>query len=171
MLFRSGELDEKGYLKITDRKKDLIKTAGGKFVAPQPIENLVKTSKFVLNAVVLGDKRRFPIILVVPSWDAIKSWAAERRLPLTSLESALTQPDVVAKVEREVMGRLRDLAHYEMPKKILLIRADFTIESGELTPSLKVKRKVVEENYKDLIDRAYDDSAEEGEKGKGKGET
>ena len=164
-----GEFDEKGYLRITDRKKDLIKTAGGKFVAPQPIENLVKTSRFLLNAVVLGDKRRFPIILVVPSWDAIRSWAAERRLTVTSLSSALTQPDVIAKIEREVMGRLRDLAHYELPKKVLLIENDFTIESGELTPTLKVKRKVVEERYKTLIDEAYSEP-EEGGKGKGKGE-
>ncbi|MSR06588.1 MAG: long-chain fatty acid--CoA ligase [Gemmatimonadetes bacterium] len=166
-----GEFDEKGYLRITDRKKDLIKTSGGKFVAPQPIENLVKGSKFVLNAVVLGDKRKFPIILVVPNWDAIRSWADERRLTVSNLSSALGQPDVVAKIEREVMGRLRDLAHYEMPKKVLLVENDFTIEGGELTPTLKVKRKVVEERYKDLIDGAYEDSEGEGEKGKGKRET
>jgi long-chain acyl-CoA synthetase len=152
-----GEFDERGYLKITDRKKDLIKTAGGKFVAPQPIENQVKMSKFVLNAVVLGDKRKFPIILVVPSWDAIRTWAAERRLTVTDLAAALRNPDVTAKIEREVMGRLRDLAHYEMPKKVLLLPQDFTIETGELTPTLKVKRKVVEERYKEMIDAAYEE--------------
>jgi long-chain acyl-CoA synthetase len=160
-----GEFDDHGYLRITDRKKDLIKTAGGKYVAPQPIENLVKMSKFVLNAVVLGDRRKFPLILVVPNWEAIRSWCAERRLAVPDLANALNQPDVVAKVEREVMGRLRDLASYEMPKKILLIEKDFTIDSGELTPTLKVKRRVVEEKYKELIDSAYE------EDGDGRGET
>jgi long-chain acyl-CoA synthetase len=150
-----GELDADGYLKITDRKKDLIKTAGGKYIAPQPIENAVKLNKFVANAVVLGDQRKFPIILVVPNFDALEPWARERQLAYRSRAELLALPDVQSKVEREVMGCLRDLAKFEMPKKVVLIERDFTIESGELTPTLKVKRRQVEKNYKALIDRVY----------------
>jgi len=150
-----GELDGEGYLKITDRKKDLIKTAGGKYVAPQPIENRVKLNKFVANAVVLGDRRKFPIILVVPNYDQLEPWARERKLTYRSRVELIALPDVQAKVEREVMGMLRELAKFEMPKKVALIERDFTIDSGELTPTLKVKRRAVEKNYKGLIDQVY----------------
>lgn len=150
-----GELDHAGYIKITDRKKDLIVTAGGKKVAPQPIENMMKTNKFVLNAVMVGDKRKFPAVLVVPNIDALMAWARERNLPTDDVTTLLDQPDVAAKMEREVMGSLRDLASFEMPKKVALIAEDFTIERGELTPSLKVKRRVVEERYRETIDRLY----------------
>ena len=150
-----GELDADGYLKITDRKKDLLKTAGGKYVAPQPIENTVRLNKFVASAVVLGDQRKFPVILVVPNFTQLERWAKERNLTYASPAELIRLPDVKAKMEREVMGGLRDLAKFEMPKKVVLIARDFTIESGELTPSLKVKRRQVEKNYKDLIDRVY----------------
>ena len=152
-----GELDSDGYLKITDRKKDLLKTAGGKYIAPQPIENTVRLNKFVANAVVLGDQRKFPIILVVPNFDVLEQWAKERNLSDTSTSRAelIGLADVKAKMEREVIDGLRDLAKFEMPKKVVLIERDFTIESGELTPSLKVKRRQVEKNYKDTIDRVY----------------
>ena len=150
-----GELDADGYLKITDRKKDLLKTAGGKYIAPQPIENRVRLNKFVGNAVVLGDQRKFPIILVVPNFDALEAWAKERSLSYASRAELIALPDVQAKMEREVIGELRDLAKFEMPKKVALLERDFTIESGELTPSLKVKRRQVEKNYKDTIDRVY----------------
>ena len=150
-----GEFDDHGYLRITDRKKDLIVTAGGKKVAPQPIENMIKTNQFVLNAVMVGDKRRFPALLIVPDVEALKRWAAERSLTFTSTSELLGQADVVAKVEREVMGSLRDLASFEMPKKIALLEEDFTIERGELTPKLSVKRRVVEERYRDKIEALY----------------
>ena len=150
-----GELDAEGYLKITDRKKDLIVTAGGKNIAPQPIENLVKSSKFVANGVMLGDKRKFPIMLVVPNFEQLERWARERHLAFASRADLITLPDAQAKVEREVMGELRDLAKFEMPKRVLLLEHDFTIESGELTPTLKVKRRVVEKRYKELVDRTY----------------
>ena len=150
-----GELDADGYLKITDRKKDLIVTAGGKNIAPQPIENLVKSSKFVANAVMLGDKRKFPIMLVVPNFENLERWARERRLAFASRAELIALPDARAKVEREVMGELRDLAKFEMPKRVLLLEQDFTIESGELTPTLKVKRRAVEKHYKELVDRTY----------------
>ena len=149
-----GEFDSKQYIKITDRKKDIIVTAGGKNIAPQPIENRVKTNKFILNAVMVGDKRKFPIMLVVPDGDAVSRWAAERRITIVS-NQLLTHPDIAAMLEREVMGNLRDLASYEMPKKILIVEQDFTIEAGELTPTLKVKRKVVEKKFAERIEELY----------------
>jgi long-chain acyl-CoA synthetase len=150
-----GELDSDGYLKITDRKKELIKTAGGKYIAPQPIEGMVKRNKFVANAVVYGDRRKFPIVLVVPNFDNLERWAQERSLSYKSRGELIELADVQAKVEREVMSSLTDLAKFETPKKVLLLEHDFTIESGELTPTLKVKRRAVEKRYQNLIDKAY----------------
>jgi len=150
-----GELDSDGYLKITDRKKELIKTAGGKYIAPQPIEGMVKRNKFIANAVLYGDRRKFPIILVVPNFDNLERWARERNLAYGSRAELIQLADVQAKVEREVMSALHDLAKFETPKKVVVLENDFTIESGELTPTLKVKRRVVEKRYKDLIDAAY----------------
>jgi long-chain acyl-CoA synthetase len=150
-----GELDSDNYLKITDRKKELIKTAGGKYIAPQMVEGLVKRNKFVANAVLYGDRRKFPIVLVVPNYDNLERWAHERNLSYGSRAELLALPDVHAKVEREVMDAVKSLAKFETPKKVVLIENDFTIESGELTPTLKVKRRVVEKRYKDLIDAAY----------------
>jgi long-chain acyl-CoA synthetase len=165
-----GELDQDGFLKITDRKKDLIVTAGGKKIAPQPIENLVRHNPVFKNAVLIGDKRKFPVLLVVPDLDALRKWAAERKLATQDTDALLRQPDVVAKIEREAMVNLRDLAGFEMPKRIIVLKDDFTIENGQLTPTLKVKRAVVEKTYQGLIDAAYDD-LDTGESGNGKGET
>ena len=150
-----GELDADGYLKITDRKKDLIKTAGGKYIAPQPIENQVKLNKFVANAVLLGDKRKFSIILVVPNYEALEAWAKGEGSSFSSRPELIALPAVQQKMEAEVNARLGDLARFERPKKVVLLEQDFTIESGELTPTLKVKRRVVEKNYQELIDRTY----------------
>ena len=150
-----GELDSDGYLKITDRKKELLKTAGGKYIAPQPIELAVRRNKFVANAMMYGDRRKFPLILIVPNFDNLERWAQERGLTYATRAELLRMPDVQAKVEREVMSMLHDLAKFETPKKVLLLENDFTIESGELTPTLKVKRRVVEQRHKNLIDAAY----------------
>ena len=150
-----GEIDSDGYLKITDRKKDLIKTAGGKYIAPQPIEAMVKRSKYVVYPLVYGDRRKFPIVLVVPNFELLEQWARERNLSYGSRAELIGLPDVQAKMEREVMGSLRDLAKFEMPKKVVILPQDFSIESGELTPKLSVKRRVVEKRYKELIDAAY----------------
>ncbi len=150
-----GELDPDGYLKITDRKKDLLVTAGGKNIAPQPIENRVKANRFVANAVMLGDQRPFPIMLIVPNIDNLKSWARDKGLVFGDIPSLVENPKAIAKVEREMMKQLRDLAHFEMPKKVLLLTSDFSIDSGELTPTLKVKRRVVEKKYRDRIEKLY----------------
>jgi long-chain acyl-CoA synthetase len=152
-----GEIDPEGYLKITDRKKDIIVTAGGKKIAPQPIENRLESSPFVANAVMIGDKRKYAIVLVVPDIRACRQWAGERRLTATgSAAELIALPEVAAKVEREVMVLLRDLARFEMPKKVILLPEEFTVENGELTPTLKVKRHVIEAHYRELIDAAYE---------------
>ena len=150
-----GLLDAEGYLRITDRKKDLIVTAGGKNIAPQPIENLAKTSKYVSNAVMLGDRRPFPIMLIVPNAETLKGWAARHGLAGDDLERLVGVPQVEAKLEREVRRTLRDLAQFEMPKKFLILPRDFSVEGGELTPTLKVKRRVVEERHRAAIEGLY----------------
>jgi long-chain acyl-CoA synthetase len=150
-----GLLDPDGFLKITDRKKDLIVTAGGKNIAPQPIEGMVKSSKFVSNAVMLGDRRRFPIMLVVPNLAALSAWAESEGLRAGTAETLCALPEVQTKMDREVRTTLRDLASFEMPKKLLLLPRDFTVEAGELTPTLKVKRRVVELRYREEIEKLY----------------
>ena len=150
-----GELDSAGYLKITDRKKDIIVTAGGKNIAPQPIESMVRNNRFVLNAVMIGDKRRFPSLLVVPNIETLKTWGAEQDLEFKDAQSFLAHPDVTAKMEQEVMSTLKNLAQFEMPKKLVLLEEDFSLERGEVTPTLKVKRHVVEEKYKEQIEALY----------------
>ena len=154
-----GLLDPDGFLKITDRKKDLIVTAGGKNIAPQPIEGMVKSSKFVSNAVMLGDRRRFPIMLVVPNLATLSSWAESEGIRASTAETLCALPEVQTKMDREVRTTLRDLASYEMPKKLLLLARDFTVEAGELTPTLKVKRRVVELRYREEIEKLYGEKA------------
>lgn len=150
-----GTIDDKGFLAITDRKKDIIVTAGGKNIAPQPIENMAKSSPFVSNAVMLGDKRAFPVMLVVANLEKLRGWAAGKGLPATSDEALLRLPEAVAQMDREVRKQLRDLAQFETPKKILLLAGDFTIAGGELTPTLKVKRRAVARKYQQQIDALY----------------
>jgi long-chain acyl-CoA synthetase len=154
-----GLLDPDGFLKITDRKKDLIVTAGGKNIAPQPIEGMVKTSTFVSNAVMLGDRRRFLIMLVVPNLVTLSAWAEQQGISATTAEALCAAPEVQAKMDREVRTTLRDLASFEMPKKLLLVPRDFTVESGELTATLKVKRRVVELRYREEIEKLYEERA------------
>ncbi|MBA3890176.1 MAG: long-chain fatty acid--CoA ligase [Gemmatimonadaceae bacterium] len=155
--FHTGDIGElrDGFLAITDRKKDIIVTAGGKNIAPQPIENRVKTNKYVSQAVMIGDKRRFPVILVVPNWDNLEKWAGYKNLSYTDRAELLAMPQAKAKMEKEVLGTLDGFAKYELPKKIGLLEHDFTIERGELTPKLSVKRKVVDKAYKSLVDSLY----------------
>jgi long-chain acyl-CoA synthetase len=150
-----GLLDADGFLRITDRKKDLIVTAGGKNIAPQPIEGLVKTSKFVSNAVMLGDRRRFPIMLVVPNLQTLTAWAAAQGIGVSDPAALLALPEVQSKMDREVRTTLRDLAGFEVPKKLLLLPQDFSVEAGELTPTLKIKRRVVEQRHRAAIEALY----------------
>jgi long-chain acyl-CoA synthetase len=149
-----GELRD-GFVAITDRKKDIIVTAGGKNIAPQPIESMIKTNKYVSQAVVIGDKRRFPIVLVVPNFDQLEKWAKIKNLLWTDRRQLITLPLVQAKMEKEALRKLSGLASFETPKKVGLLETDFSIESGEMTPSGKVKRRVIERRYADRVDRLY----------------
>jgi long-chain acyl-CoA synthetase len=150
-----GALDADGCLRITDRKKDMIVTAGGKNVAPQPIEGMVKKNKYVANAVMLGDKRKFCIMLVVPNFEHLDAWAKYKNLAYADHRGLVKMPEVKAKMEREVFKMLSNLASYETPKRILLLENDFSIENGDLTPTLKVRRRIVEKRYQRQIDALY----------------
>lgn len=150
-----GELDADGFLRITDRKKDLIVTAGGKNIAPQPIENQLKTSRYISEAVVLGDRRPYPIVLIIPNFEQLAPWARGEGITDTSASALIRDPRVQEKIEQEVEYRLKGFARYELPKKIGLIEHEFTIERGELTPTLKVRRRVVQERYAELIEALY----------------
>ncbi|HVO34398.1 MAG TPA: long-chain fatty acid--CoA ligase [Gemmatimonadales bacterium] len=154
-----GQLDADGCLRLTDRKKDLIVTAGGKNVAPQPIEQLVKKNKYVANAVMLGDRRKFCIMLIVPNFEHLERWAKHKDLAYADHRGLIRMAQVQAKMEREVFRMLPDLASYETPKKVLLLENDFSIDNGDLTPTLKVRRRVVEKKYQRQIDALYQEHA------------
>jgi long-chain acyl-CoA synthetase len=157
--FHTGDIGElrDGFLAITDRKKDIIVTAGGKNIAPQPIENRLKTNKYVSQAVMIGDRRKFPAVLIVPNFEQLEKWGRLKNLIWTDRAQLIQLPMVQAKMEKVVGQSLAGAAHFEMPKKIALLEEDFSIDRGELTPSLKVKRRVVEKTYKGVIDRLYDE--------------
>ncbi|MEO5588667.1 MAG: long-chain fatty acid--CoA ligase [Gemmatimonadaceae bacterium] len=155
--FHTGDIGEihDDFITITDRKKDIIVTAGGTNIAPQPIENMVKTNKFVSQAVMLGDRRRFPSMLIVPNFDHLEEWAKKKGLLFTDRSQLIRMPAVIEKMDSEVLPRFSGLAHYERPKKIGLLAEDFSLERGEMTPKQSVKRKVVDQNYKNVIDAIY----------------
>ncbi len=150
-----GELDDDGFLKITDRKKDIIVTSGGKNIAPQAIEGVLVTSPFVDQAILVGDRRKFPSVLVVPNFTKLEAWAQGQGIRSLDRRELLKQPKVQDLMRQEVMAKFRDLARFETPKKIGLLVTPFSIEDGTLTPSLKVKRRVVEHRYAELIETLY----------------
>ncbi len=150
-----GEIDDDGYLKITDRKKDLIATAGGKKIAPQPIEGLLRRNPFIANAVLLGDRRKFPIALLAPNFETLEAWATSETLVWSSRAELIGLERVVKHLEAEAMKHLRDLARFEVPKRFLIVAREFSIESGELTPKLSVRRRVVEAHYREAIEAVY----------------
>jgi long-chain acyl-CoA synthetase len=150
-----GVIDEDGYLKITDRKKDLLVTSGGKKIAPQPIENTLKRSPLVAEAVVLGDRQRYAAALIVPDFAALERRLKDLGRPPGEREELVKRDDVVGLYEEIIDGLNRELAQYERVKRFAILPKEFSIESGELTPTLKVKRKVVEERWRDVIASLY----------------
>jgi long-chain acyl-CoA synthetase len=161
--FRTGDigyLDKDNYLFITDRKKDLLKTAAGKFVAPQPIENALKTSPYILNAMVVGDQRKFIVALIVPNAATVSARLAEEGLKFSSNAELAAHPRAYAVIENEVNRLTAHLAQYESIKRFALLAEDFTFDSGALTFTMKLKRRVVEKQYRDLIDKLYADVVE-----------
>jgi long-chain acyl-CoA synthetase len=150
-----GAIDGDGFLSITDRKKELLVTAGGKNVAPQPIQNAAKLSRFVAEAVLIGDRRPFTVMLVVPNFDSLEAWARHKGIPADDRSALARDPRVREKLEREVAARLDGFARYEVPKKVLPLEREFSLDRGEITPSLKIRRKVVEQAYREQIEALY----------------
>ncbi|MFN0119881.1 MAG: AMP-dependent synthetase/ligase [Blastocatellia bacterium] len=150
-----GTIDAEGFIRITDRKKDLIKTSLGKYIAPQMIENLIRGIPLVEQVIVIGNSRKYPAALIVPSFDALRSYAESLSLGGKDKAELARHPRIVEFFKKKVDEVTRDLAPYEKIKKIALIDCEFTIEGGELTPTLKIRRKFVEEKYQDIIDALY----------------
>jgi long-chain acyl-CoA synthetase len=155
-----GKLDADGYLIITDRKKELLKTAGGKFVAPAPIENLLKTSRFIVNAIVVGDRRKFVSALIVPDFAAIEADARKAGRELATPAQVASDPWVRELLSSEIERLTAPLAQYEKPKRFAVLSQDFSYASGELTYTMKLKRRVIEQHYQDVIARLYADVEE-----------
>lgn len=150
-----GTLDDEGFLRITDRKKELFKTSGGKYIAPQPIEQMIKGSRFVNQVVLIGNGRRFPAALIVPDWEQLRAYAELKGLGVGTPAALMKHPRILDLFERQVADHTVKLAQYERVKRIALLENELTIDGDELTPTLKVKRRVVDEKYRDVIDRLY----------------
>ena len=150
-----GDLDSDGYLSITDRKKDLIKTSGGKFIAPQPIENSLKLNPFIGTSVVLGDRRKFPAVLIAPNFSTLEQWALENQVHFTSRETLVENPKVQALYDGIVEELNRNLARFEKLKRVLVVPEELSAADGTLTHTFKVRRRGIEERYKPLIDAMY----------------
>jgi long-chain acyl-CoA synthetase len=150
-----GTIDDEGFLRITDRKKDLLVTAGGKNIAPQPIQNAAKASRFISETLLVGDRKPYAILLVVPNFQTLHKWAAEHGIDTADPEKLVSDPKVRAKYEQEVAARTASFARYEQPKKVLVLAHEFTLERGEITPKLSIRRRVVEEHNAAQIAALY----------------
>lgn len=158
-----GQITNEGFLKITDRKKELFKTSGGKYIAPSLIEQMIKGSKFVSQAVLVGNERKFPAALIVPNFEMLESYARHKGFEVQTKAEFCKNPRIIDLLERQVAGLTSGLAQYEKVKGIALLENELTVEGGELTPTLKVKRRVVDEKYRDVIESIYA-AAENGKK-------
>jgi long-chain acyl-CoA synthetase len=150
-----GNLDSEGYLSITDRKKDLIKTSGGKFIAPQPIENSLKLNPLIGVAVVLGDRRKFPAVLISPHFPLLEDWARANKVPFASREDLVAHVKVQALYDGIIEELNKNLARFEKLKRVLLVPEEFSAADGTLTHTFKVRRRGIEERYRSLIDDMY----------------
>ena len=151
-----GALDADGYLTITDRKKELFKTSGGKYISPQPIEQAIKASRFVNQIVLVGAERKFPAALIVPNWEQLESYCKLKGIQVQNRRELCEHPRIIDLLERQIDRLTPNLARYEKIKKVALLENEFTIEGGELTPTLKVKRRVIDQKYRDVIEKLYD---------------
>jgi len=150
-----GNIDADGYLSVTDRKKDLIKTSGGKFIAPQPIENSLKLNPLVGVAAILGDRRKFPAVIVSPNFALLEEWARTNDIPFSSRAELVANPKVQSLYEEIIEGVNKNLARFEKLKRVLLVPDEFTAADGAMTPTLKLRRRVIEERYRKQIDELY----------------
>ena len=152
-----GAIDKDGYLTITDRKKELFKTSGGKYIAPQPIEQAIKGSRFVNQVVLVGSERKFPAALIVPVWEQLEAYCKFKGIEVTSHSEMCRHPRIIDLLQRQIDALTPNLARYEKIKKVALLENEFTIEGGELTPTLKIKRRVIDEKYRDEIEKLYEE--------------
>jgi long-chain acyl-CoA synthetase len=150
-----GNVDADGYLSVTDRKKDLIKTSGGKFIAPQPIENALKLSPYVGVPAILGDRRKFPAVMISPNFTALEEWARANHIVFSSRAELVANAKVQSLYEGVIEGINQNLARFEKLKRVMLVEDEFTINNGALTPTLKLRRRVIEDRYKKQIDELY----------------
>lgn len=150
-----GEMVDGAFLKITDRKKEIFKTSGGKFIAPQPIENRLKESAYIEQAMVIGEGHKFPAVLIVPSFAALRAWCERNRIPYTTNEEMVNQEVVRGKLRAEVDKVNSNLSHFEMIKAFELLPKEWSIDAGELTPKLSLKRKDILRIYEPLVNRIY----------------
>ena len=154
-----GNIDEEGFLSITDRKKELLKTSGGKLIAPQPIENKLKAETLVSQAALVGDKHKFACVLISPNLEALNRWAAGQGIASKDPAQLVKEPKVKAEYERIVKEVNKTLAHFETMKRVTVVPDEWTVESGEMTPSMKMKRRVIEKKYAAEIDAFYADES------------
>jgi len=157
-----GRIDADGFLSVTDRKKDLIKTSGGKFVAPQPLESSLKHNPLIAEAVVVGDKHKFPAVLIVPYFPLLEDWARSNQVAFSSREDLVNNPNVRALYAGIVADLNRNLARFEQLKRVLVIPEELSTEHGTLTSSMKMRRHAVEERYRKQIEEMYAKAEEEG---------
>ena len=153
-----GEIDSAGFLKITDRKKELFKTSGGKYIAPALIEQMIKGSRFVNQVVLVGNEQKFPAALIIPNFEQLASFAKSEGLNIKTPTEFCAHSKIISLLEKQVTELTQELAKYEKVKKIALLSEELTVDGGELTPTLKVKRRVVNEKYKDVIEKIYADA-------------
>jgi long-chain acyl-CoA synthetase len=152
-----GKINADGFLTITDRKKELFKTSGGKYIAPAPIEQAIKGSRFVNQVVLVGSERKFPAALVVPAWDQLDAYCKFKGIEVKSRSEMCRHPRIVDLLQRQIDALTPNLARYEKIKKVALLENEFTMEGGELTPTLKIKRRVIDDKYRDVIEELYED--------------
>ena len=159
--WRHRQFDADGFLSITDRKKDLIKTSGGKFIAPQPIESSLKHNALVGEAVVIGDRRKFPAALIAPSFTALEAWAKSNGVSSSSRKTLVESPQVQRLYENIVETVNQNLARFEQLKKVLIVAEEFSADNGALTASMKLRRRAVLDRYRKEIDDMYDKAERE----------
>jgi long-chain acyl-CoA synthetase len=150
-----GNVDADGYLSVTDRKKELIKTSGGKFIAPQPIENSLKLNPFVGTAAIVGDRRKFACVIVSPNFPLLEQWAGDNRVAFTSRAELVANEKVRGLYQEIAEGVNQNLARFEKLKRVLLVADEFTADNGALTPTMKLRRRIIEERYRTQIDELY----------------
>ncbi|MGB0524353.1 MAG: AMP-dependent synthetase/ligase [Flammeovirgaceae bacterium] len=157
-----GEIIEGKYLKITDRKKEMFKTSGGKYIAPGYMENVFKQSLFIEQMAVVGANHKFPAALIVPNFEAVEDWCKQEGIKYTSKEEMIHDPRIIEKFEQELAEYNSQFGKWEQLKKFVLLAQDWSVESGELTPTLKLKRRVIDKKYRDKIEGIYEELAVNG---------